>query len=252
MWKLFKLLLPLLLAYFFIVLPNILFKPWTSSIYRYRRIRNAVRFLFPLLNIDLHVDHIDVSKTTEPYLIVSNHHGMLDPFLMIYLMENPLRFISKKEVRKFPIFGDATASIDALFIDRNNLRSQVRAFMQMKASMARKETRWVIYPEGTRNRQYSQPVLPFKAGSFKHAMETNTSILPMVAYGFHRPLHKRIHWKRYPVQIDFLPPITPAMYAGKSTQEVAEMIQTQIQKRSDEMIKREPSLINQKIKVAKT
>jgi 1-acyl-sn-glycerol-3-phosphate acyltransferase len=243
MWKYLRLVFPLVYSYFFIVLPNILFKRWTTIAYRYRQIRKAVKMIFPVLKIDLYVDHPEMMKTTEPYLIVSNHHGMIDPFLMIYLMEQPLRFISKKEVRRFPIFGDATASIDALFIDRKDVRSQIRKLQQMKASMAKHETRWVIYPEGTRNRQYSQPVLPFKAGSFKHAMETNTSILPMVAYGFHRPLHKKIHCKRYPVQIDFLAPITPAMYQGKTSQEVADMIRGMIQTRSDAMVKKDGELM---------
>jgi 1-acyl-sn-glycerol-3-phosphate acyltransferase len=244
MWKYLRLALPLLFAYLWYVLPNILFKRWTSTSFRYQRIRKAVKFIFPILKIDLFIDHPEMLKTTEPYFIVSNHHGMIDPFLMIYLMENPVRFISKKEVRRFPIFGDATASIDCLFINRKDVRSQIKTLLLMKESMLRKETRWVIYPEGTRNRQLSQPLLPFKAGSFKHALESKTTILPMVAYGFHRPLHKKIHLKRYPVQIDFLAPITPDMYAGKTSQEVAEMIQQQMQIRSDDMVKKDRTLIS--------
>lgn len=243
MWKYLRLIFPLLFAYFWYVLPNILFKRWTTTPYRYKQIRKAVKMIFPVLKIDLFIDHPEMMQSKEPYFIVSNHHGMIDPFLMIYLMEHPVRFISKKEVRRFPIFGDATASIDCLFIDRNDVRSQIRTLNQMKASMEKQETRWVIYPEGTRNRQLSQPVLPFKAGSFKHAIETKTTILPMVAYGFHRPLNKKIHWKRYPVQIDFLPPITPDMYAGKSSQEVADMVRDQIQARSDVMIANESTIL---------
>jgi 1-acyl-sn-glycerol-3-phosphate acyltransferase len=167
---------------------------------------------------------------------------MLDPYLMIHLMRQPLSFVSKKEVRSFPIFGDATSAIDSIFIDRKNIRSQVRAFIKMKASLVKKETRWVIYPEGTRNKQLSQPLMPFKPGSFKHAMETQTTILPMVAFGFHRPINTKIHMKRYPVQVDFLPPITPAMYQGKTTQDVADMIQAQMQLRSFAMIEKDKIL----------
>jgi 1-acyl-sn-glycerol-3-phosphate acyltransferase len=112
----------------------------------------------------------------------------------------------------------------------------------MKESLARKETRWVIYPEGTRNKQLSQPMLPFKAGSFKHAMDAQITILPMVAFGFHRPIDTHIHMKRYPVQVDFLPPITPSMYAGKTTQEVADLVQVQMQLRSLPMIEKDKVL----------
>jgi 1-acyl-sn-glycerol-3-phosphate acyltransferase len=239
MWKIIRLMPMLFVAYVFLIFPAIAFKRWTTAAYRYRMIRRAVNLVFPMLHIDLHIDHPEYLKTKEPYLIVSNHHGMLDPYLTIHLMEQPIRFVSKKEVRYFPIFGDATAAIDAIFIDRKDLRSQVRAFIKMKASLAKKETRWVIYPEGTRNKQLSQPMLPFKAGSFKHAMDTQTTILPMVAFGFHRPIDTHIHMKRYPVQVDFLPPITPAMYAGKTTQEVADMVQAQMQVRSLPMIEKD-------------
>ena len=242
MWKIIRLFPRLTIAYVFFIFPAIAFKRWTTSAYRYRMIRRAVNLVLPLLKIDIYIDHPEYLKTKEPYLIVSNHHGMLDPYLTIHLMEQPLRFVSKKDVRYFPIFGDATAAIDAIFIDRKNIRSQVRAFLKMKESLAKKETRWVIYPEGTRNKQLSQPMLPFKAGSFKYAMDAHITILPMVAFGFHRPIDTHIHMKRYPVQVDFLHPITPAMYQGKTTQEVADMIQVQMQARSLPMIEKDKVL----------
>jgi 1-acyl-sn-glycerol-3-phosphate acyltransferase len=85
-------------------------------------------------------------------------------------------------------------------------------------------------------------MLPFKAGSFKHAMDAQITILPMVAFGFHRPIDTHIHMKRYPVQVDFLPPITPSMYAGKTTQEVADLVQVQMQLRSLPMIEKDKVL----------
>jgi hypothetical protein len=42
--------------------------------------------------------------------------------------------------------------------------------------------------------------------------------------------------------VDFLPPITPAMYEGKTTQEVADMIQSQMQIRSLPMIEKDKVL----------
>lgn len=243
MWTFIKLIFLASLCYFPLVLPNVLRRKSHSLEFRYRHLRKAVKFIFPALKIDFHIDHPEMLATKDPFLIVSNHHSYLDPFLMIYLMDHPVRFVAKKEIRKYPIFGDATASIDALFLDRKNIRSQIKTLHMMKESMERKETRWVIYPEGTRNKTYSNPMLPFKAGSFKHALDTNTTILPMVAYGFHRPLNPKLHFKRYPVQIDFLDPITPEMVKGKTSQEVATMVHDLIQKRSHEMIEKDQELV---------
>lgn len=243
MWTFIKLIFLASLCYFPIVIPNVLQRKSHSLEFRYRQLRKAVKFIFPALKIDFHINHQEMLQSSDPFLIVSNHHSYLDPFLMIYLMDHPVRFVAKKEIRFYPIFGDATASIDALFLDRKNIRSQIKTLQTMKESMMRKETRWVIYPEGTRNKTYSNPMLPFKAGSFKHAMESKTPILPMVAYGFHRPLNPKIRMKRYPVQIDFLDPITPKMYEGKTSQEVAEMIQSLIQARSYQMIEDDKQLV---------
>ena len=67
----------------------------------------------------------------------------------------------------------------------------------------------------------------------------------MVAYGFHLPLNPKIKLKRYPVQIDFLDPITPEMYANMSTVEVAQYVQDLIEKRSAEMIVKDQLLLKQ-------
>jgi 1-acyl-sn-glycerol-3-phosphate acyltransferase len=106
----------------------------------------------------------------------------------------------------------------------------------MKESLIRKETHWLVFPEGTRNRRYSNPLMPFKAGTFKQAMEAKATILPMVTYGFFRPLDPKIDWKKYPVQVDFLPKITYEHYKGKTTIILAEEIQQMMQERSDKMI----------------
>ena len=76
----------------------------------------------------------------------------------------------------------------------------------------------------------------FKPGTFKQAMEAKATILPMVTYGFFRPLDPKLDWKKYPVQVDFLPPITYEQYQGKNTIVMAEELQTMMQERSDKMI----------------
>lgn len=231
----FRLLIELFVGYLFIILPNVWFKKRKPLSIRYTQLRKIIHGLYKTLRIKLYIDHPDITNDKGPYFIVCNHHSMLDPFLLIYLFENPVRFMAKKEVRKLFLFGDATDSIDALFINRKSVRSQLDQLEVMKQSLIRKDTHWLIFPEATRNTQYSNPMLPFKAGSFKQAMEAKATILPMVTYGFFRPLDPKIDWKKYPVQIDFLDKITPDMYEGKSTIEVAEIVRNLMQIRSDKM-----------------
>ena len=231
----FRLLLELFAGYLFIILPNVWFKRRIPLEKRYTSLRKIIHGLYKTLRIKLYINDPSVTKDKGPYFIVCNHHSMLDPFLLIYLFEHPVRFIAKKEVRRLLIFGDATASIDALFINRKSVRSQLHSLETMKESLIKKDTHWLAFPEATRNKQYSNPMLPFKAGTFKQAMEAKATILPMVTYGFFRPLDPKIDWKQYPVQVEFLDKITPEMYEGKSTIEVAEMIRNLMQIRSDKI-----------------
>jgi 1-acyl-sn-glycerol-3-phosphate acyltransferase len=223
--------------YFFIILPNVLFKRWIPLSHRYKTLRGAVRRLYHYLRLKMYITNIDRMKPGQTYYIVSNHHSMLDPFLAIYLIKDPIRFLAKKEVRHLLIFGDATASIDALFINRKSIKSQIGTLNIMKKSLEEKETHWLVFPEATRNKQFSNPLLPFKAGTFKQAMQTNATILPMVTFGFFRPLNPKLNWKSYPIQVDFLEPITPDMYQGKSTIQIAEEVQARMQEASDRLRK---------------
>ena len=228
--------------YMFIVLPNLLLMRILPLSYRYRTLRQAVRRLAKFLRLDFYITNANLVDQQQKYFIVTNHHSALDPFLAIYLFENPLRFLGKNESRKMPIFGDATASIDTLFINRKSVRSQLDTLRFMQTEIAAGKTHWLVYPEATRNKQFSQPLLPFKAGAFKQAMEANAIILPLVTYGFFRPLDPKLNWKRYPIQIEYLPPITPAMYAGKTTIEFSDMVQARMQAVSDKMFLHDQSL----------
>jgi 1-acyl-sn-glycerol-3-phosphate acyltransferase len=222
-------------GYFFVVLPNVLFRRQFSLAHRYRTLRRTIRHLYKALRIQLLISHPEVPLQQGPFFIVCNHHSTLDPFLIIHLFPHPIRFLGKKEVRKLFVFGDATASIDTLYIDRKNIRSQIQVLETMKKSLIARDSSWLVFPEGTRNRQNSQPLLPFKPGAFKQAIEAKATILPMVTYGFFRPLNPKLNWKSYPVQVDFLPVITPDMYEGMTTVTLAEKVQASMQAISDKM-----------------
>jgi 1-acyl-sn-glycerol-3-phosphate acyltransferase len=240
MWKYIRILwfvgLPMLWSYVTFILPNLWFRKSIPLAQRYRQLQGIVNVILKAIRIDLIIKHESYRSDEGPYYFVSDHTSMLDPFLFVYLMKHPTRFIAKKQLQHQFIFGQSTDSIDAVFIDRKNVRQAAKALQVVKASLNKQETHWVIYPEGTRNRQpETSPMLEFKPGSFKMAMDAKATIVLAPMYGTHRPLKFSLDWKRYPVQIDFLTKITPAMYEGKSTQEVALMAYNLMQTRLNEM-----------------
>lgn len=240
MWKYIRILwfvgIPILWSYITFILPNLWFKKRIPLSKRYRQLQQLVEFILKALRIDLIISHASFREDAGPYYFISDHTSMLDPFLFVYLMKHPTRFIAKKQLQHQFIFGQSTDSIDAVFIDREDVRQAAKALQVVKSSLIQRDTHWVIYPEGTRNREpETTPMLEFKAGSFKIAMDAKATIVLVPMYGTHRPLKLKLDWKRYPVQIDFLTKITPSMYEGKTTQEVAQMAYDLMQTRLNEM-----------------
>ena len=73
-------------------------------------------------------------------------------------------------------------------------------------------------------------LLEFHKGTFRPAMKANVPLVPVVGYGTFRVLNLKHNYNKYPTLIKFLPPIYPGEYQGKTTDEIASLIQSRIQK----------------------
>jgi 1-acyl-sn-glycerol-3-phosphate acyltransferase len=92
-----------------------------------------------------------------PFYLVSNHLGYTD----VVLLASRLRcvFVSKAEVRDWPVIGRLCASVDTLFIQRESKRDIPRIVGQIERVM--QEGRGVVvFPEGTSSG--GDDVLPFR------------------------------------------------------------------------------------------
>ena len=159
-----------------------------------------------------------------------NHLGATDPLLLIADSERPLSLVAKIEIKKMPIVGRIFTGIDGLFLDRENLKQQLRVMMKVEDSLKNKRCDWAIYPEGTRNKDPMHLLLPFHSGTFRAAMKAKVPLVPVVSYGTFRLLNTHHTYKKYPTYLKYLKPIYPSEYEGKTTDEVAIMIQSMIQK----------------------
>lgn len=232
----FALFIEFFTGFLWVIIPNIFLKRHRSLKSRYRGLRTIIFRLSKVLRMEVIINGFDFNHHPGPYFIVATHQSMLDPFLMIYLFSQPIRFIAKKEARRLPMFGEATASIDTIYIDRKDVRSQVRSLKLMRESLIRQENNWLAFPEGTRNKNQQGQLLEFKAGTFKQAMEAKATILPLVTFGCSRPLNPHLKWRKYPIQVTALNPIPYSDYAGLSTIEFAKQIQSAMQVQSDKML----------------
>lgn len=109
-------------------------------------------------------------------LVVSNHVSWLD-IAAIHATAPQARFVSKADVRHWPLVGRLVAGAGTLFIERASKRDALRVVHQM-AEALRAGGMVAVFPEGTTG---AGPVLlPFHANLLQAAVATATPIQPVV------------------------------------------------------------------------
>jgi 1-acyl-sn-glycerol-3-phosphate acyltransferase len=105
-------------------------------------------------------------------LIVSNHLSYLD--ILVFAALAPCAFVSKKEVRHWPVFGLFAAIAGTVFVDRSKPAMAALSVAEMKQTLDA-GVRLVLFPEGTSTGGDS--VLPFKPALFESAVDTGQPII---------------------------------------------------------------------------
>lgn len=95
------------------------------------------------------------------YLVSANHISFLDIFLLDSIL--PVRFIAKKEIGAWPIFGTITTHVGTIYIDRSRRRAVLEVAKAMAAAM-REGSNVLFFPEGTTGS--GDALLPFHANLF--------------------------------------------------------------------------------------
>lgn len=128
------------------------------------------------------LENIDPSV---PYVIVANHLSLIDIPTLYGWLPLDLKWIMKKEVRKIPLIGPATAMLGHVFLDRGDHVAAVRALEAMKTKL-QPGTSILFFPEGTRSR--SGRLQAFRMGAFHMARDLEIGILPVSICGSDRIL----------------------------------------------------------------
>ncbi len=102
----------------------------------------------------------------ERGLLVANHLSYLDIILLAAL--RPCVFVSKSEVRAWPIFGQCASLGSTIFVDRTRRGEVAGVAAQMRAALA-EDLLIVLFPEGTSSGGTS--VLPFRSSLLEPALQ---------------------------------------------------------------------------------
>jgi 1-acyl-sn-glycerol-3-phosphate acyltransferase len=105
-------------------------------------------------------------------LIVANHVSWLD-VLAVHAVCPEARFVSKAEVRDWPLVGRLVAAGDSLYIERHRKRDALRVVHQSAEALQAGDS-VAIFPEGTTGP--GDTLLPFHANLLQAAIATGTPV----------------------------------------------------------------------------
>jgi len=123
----------------------------------------------------------------QPVVFMANHESWLDIPALLAAIPVQVRFLAKKSLFSWPLFGWAISSMGFIPVDRKNRREAVKSFEEAAARI-RAGRSVLIFPEETRSRDGR--LLPFQRGGFLIAIKAGIPIVPVGLEGPRRCLPK--------------------------------------------------------------
>ncbi len=111
-----------------------------------------------------------------PKLVVSNHVSWLD-IAAVHAVLPEARFVSKADVRHWPIVGLLVEGVGTLFIERASKRDALRVVHQTAEALKAGDT-VAVFPEGTTGA--GPELLPFHGNLLQAAISTEIPLQPLV------------------------------------------------------------------------
>ncbi len=177
---------------------------------RFARGKKLARKMLRRMNVVVEIRNEPEFAPDKVYYFVGNHTSLMDALVTLAYLPLPVRYVSKKENRELPFVNTMFKIVGGVYIERDNLKQEIKAMQLMRESLANGESSWLLFPEGTRNRDYHRSLLEYKAGSFKAALQTNTTIIPFLMQGNQLILPRKTRAKKYHVVLDYLTPVVPS------------------------------------------
>jgi 1-acyl-sn-glycerol-3-phosphate acyltransferase len=139
-------------------------------------------------------EHVPVSG---PLILAPNHRSMLDIPVLMVAAPRKVTFMAKSEIYVNGALSLLWRRLGGFPVRREI--ADLRALDTALALLDRGEA-VAVYPEGTRNREGAEPLLPFLQGAAWLALHTGAPIVPC---GVRGTGHREPLWKRRHVQVAF-------------------------------------------------
>lgn len=179
-------------------------------------------------NIELKVTGLENIPTDRSFLLYSNHQGMFDVLAIAATCEPPLGTVLKKELKDVPFLKQIIACTKSFSMDREDVRQSLTVINGVIKEVNAGRN-YLIFPEGTRSKS-SNDLLEFHNGSFRCALKTKCTIVPIALVDCYKVLDQKGS-KPVTVQIHYLPPIEYEEYKELNTKELAALVRSRIEEK---------------------
>ncbi|MFO1245492.1 MAG: lysophospholipid acyltransferase family protein [Ramlibacter sp.] len=136
------------------------------------RVQVWARQMLAVLGIDLQTH--GTPPAHGPMLLVANHISWLD--ILVMHAARHCRFVSKSEVRRWPLIGTLSTGAGTLYIERESRRDAMRVVHQMADALKAGDI-LAVFPEGTTSDGVS--LLPFHANLIQAAISAGAPVQPV-------------------------------------------------------------------------
>ncbi len=189
--------------------------------------RTWARIILKASGVRVRVEGADKLDPDGTYIYAANHQSQFDIFAMQGYFGFDFRWLAKKELFNFPVFGTAMRYGGYISIDRSHGRKALKS-LDLAARRIAEGTSVVIFPEGTRSEDGR--LKPFKPGAMVLAIKSKIPLVPVAIIGTRKILPKgKLLPKPGEVVIRVGAPVPTEMYHLKQKQELGERVRGAVQ-----------------------
>ena len=135
--------------------------------------------------IQVRAEGLENLKEGGAFILLANHASLLDIPGIVAATPLPVRFIAKKSLTWFPIFGWFMHAAGHVLIERESTPSAIKS-LKKASQLMKKGISVIVFPEGTRSSDGE--VKEFKRGAFLLAIQSQAPIVPVSISGTYEML----------------------------------------------------------------
>jgi 1-acyl-sn-glycerol-3-phosphate acyltransferase len=136
--------------------------------------RNYTLLLRLILNIKVTVTGDEGQLERGGYVIIANHVSYVDGIVLGSIF--PIIFVSKREVKSWPLVGQWNVLCGTVFINRQN-KGEVGSLIQEMTRKLGQEANLLLFPEGTSTN--GEKMLPFQTAPLAAPLRNRSIIVPV-------------------------------------------------------------------------